>query len=84
MDLAGHRLSCQEAFAWTFNPMAYRVAHDVGKRLGDGIEQGLVNVGLLTAEHEFNLFFATLCNITNHPREPAEQLINRDHANLHN
>ena len=63
--------------------MADGVANQVSQGLGDGVENAFVEIGVLPAEHEFDLAAALPGNVAHHARKAAEQLVHRHHANLH-
>ena len=63
--------------------MADRISHQVGQRLGDCIQNAFVEVGLPTPDNQFHFFPALTPDVPHNAREPAEQLIDRHHANLH-
>ena len=63
--------------------MANGISHHVGQRLGDRIQNALVEIGLPTPDDELDLFAALTRDVSHHARKPAKQLIDRHHANLH-
>ena len=66
-----------------FNAVTDRVAHEMSERLGDGVQQAFIKIGVLTAYDQVNLLAALLRDIADHSRKAAEQLLYRDHSNLH-
>src|SRR5262249_39506737 len=81
-DAAG-RLSAAHTLFRTLDAVADGIADEVGQRLGDGIEQALVKIGILAAHDEFHILAALFGHIAHHAREPAEEVLHRDHADLH-
>ena len=63
--------------------MADRIAHQVGQRLGDRIQNAFVEIGLPAPDHQFDFFPALPPHVPHNARKAAEQLIDRHHANLH-
>ena len=63
--------------------MANRISHQVGQRLGDRIQNAFVEIGLPTLDDQLHFFPALAADVPHDAREPAEQMIDRHHANLH-
>ena len=63
--------------------MADGIAHHVGERLGDRIQNTFVEIGLAAPDHKLDFFPALTPDVPHNPRKPAEQLFHRHHANLH-
>ncbi len=66
-----------------FDAVADGIAHQVRQRLGDGVENALVEIGFLSADGEFHLAPALPRDIAHHARKAAEQLVDGHHADLH-
>ena len=82
-DLAPRRLALAAALLGRFNAVTDRVSHQVRQGLGDGVEDALVEIGVLSAQ--FQIYFAAALprHIAHDAREAPEQLVHRHHANLH-
>ncbi len=59
------------------------VADQMRQRLGDGVENSFVEIGVLPADVEFHFAPALPRHIAHHAREAAEQLVDGHHADLH-
>src|ERR1700684_2232420 len=55
----------------------------MGEGLGDGVENSLVEIGVLPADVQLDFAPALPRHVAHHAREAAKQLIARDHANFH-
>src|SRR5258708_9493224 len=62
--------------------VANRVSDQMGERLGNRIQDGFVEIGLPTPNNQLNFFPALPPDIPHDARQPAQQLIDRHHANL--
>ena len=71
------------ALCWVFNAMSDSVAHQVRQWFGDSVKQAFVEIGILPAHHQVNLFAALLCNIADHSRKSAEKLLHWHHSDFH-
>ena len=76
-------LAGAHALRGRLDAMADRIAHQVGQRLGDRIQNALVEIGLPAPDDQLHFFSALSRNVTDHARKAAKQLIDRHHANLH-
>src|SRR3954470_15800272 len=82
-QLACRRLTCSGALSRALNPVTNGVSDNVRERFSNCVKQHLVEVSILTAEFECHLFAAALSRIANDAGKAAEQLLNRNHPNLH-
>src|ERR1700722_11863223 len=71
-----------DAIFGAFDAVIDGVAHDVHQRLGERIENALVEIGVLAGEVESDVFAALLRNVANETRESAEKLLDGNHTNL--
>ncbi len=71
-----------DAVFGAFDAVIDGVAHDVHQRLGERVENALVEIGVLAGEVESDVFAALLGDVANEARETAEQLLDGHHANL--
>ncbi len=71
-DCTVRRLAQPAAFLHRFDAVAHCVPHHVGKRLGDRVQDPLVQIGLLAAQYQFHLAAALPGHIAHHPREAPE------------
>ncbi len=76
-------LAATSTFVGAFNTVSDRVSNQMRHRFGDGVEQALVQGGVLAIQYEFDLLAALLGDVPNHAGKSAEQLLDRHHANLH-
>src|SRR5216117_3913881 len=76
-------LTAASALLGTLNSMADSIAHQVGQRLGDCIQQALVKIGILTADGEFHFLPTLSGDIAHQTRKAAEELFHGHHANFH-
>ena len=76
-------LACGFALARTLESVAYRVTHNMRERLGNGVEQPFIEIRLLTAQYQTNLFVAFFGRVSHHARKASKQLFDRNHAYLH-
>ena len=63
--------------------MVDTVAHEVHQRVADLLEDGLVELGLLTRHLQLDLFTQALGKIAHHAREAAEGEADGQHAHPH-
>ena len=66
-----------------FTPVVNRVAHQVHQRIGQGLDQILVEVGFFAHQLQADFFFQLSRQIPNQTREAAEHFLDRLHAGLH-
>src|SRR5438270_5742874 len=59
-------LSRTSPLCCVFNAMSDAVAYQMGQWFGDGVQQALIQIGILTAHDQVNLFATLLCNIADH------------------
>ena len=82
-DGSDGRLAAARARFGGFNAMADSVPDQVRDRLGNRVQQALVEIGVLTADHEFDFFAALFGNVPHHARKPPKQLLDRHHPDFH-
>src|SRR5205807_4516818 len=68
------RLSRREAFFGRANTVIHRVADKMHERLGESVENALVEVGRLTGDFQRDIFSALLGDVANDARKAAEKL----------
>src|SRR5690242_18128554 len=66
-----------------FYPVVDCVPYKMGKRLGESVQNALVEVCRFTLECQFNLFRLLLRYVTNDTWKATEQLFHRHHSDLH-
>ncbi len=71
-DFSRGRLACLFPLGGTLQSVADRIAHDVSQRLGNCIQQALVQVGFLPTENQFHLLVAALRRIPHNARKTPE------------
>ncbi|MNF33930.1 hypothetical protein D3C84_147610 [compost metagenome] len=81
--LAAARLAGGLAFLGGFDAMVDGVAHQVHQRIGQRLDQVLVEVGFFADQLQIDLFLQAARQIADQAREAAEDLLDRLHARLH-
>lgn len=76
--LAGAR-----AFLRRFNAVAHRVAQNMHERLGERVEDAFVKIGVRAFHDQLNFLAPLASYVTNGSRKAAEELIDRNHSDLH-
>ena len=77
------RFAGHAALFGRFDAVADGIAHHVGERLGDSIENSFIEVGVLSAEIQIHFASALPGHIAHHAREAAEKLLHWNHADFH-
>src|SRR5579862_4137883 len=83
LDGSTRRLPVSDSLFGALNAMTDGIADEMGHRLGNDIEQTLVEIGLLTLHHQGHFLTALLGYVSHHSGKAPEQLLDRDHANFH-
>ena len=83
LQAAAGRFAALDPLGGTFQTVAHGVADEMGKRLGNYVQQALVEISVGAVDHKFNLFAALACNVTHDARKAPQQLFHRNHANFH-
>ena len=81
MPRAGFSIAA--ALLRAFDAVPDRVPHQMRERLRDGIQQALVEGGVLPVHNQFDLLATLLSDVPNHAGKAAEQLLDRNHADFH-
>src|SRR2546423_216633 len=71
------------AFFRRLNAVADGVADQMGQRLGNGVQDSLIQIGIMSADRQLYFAVALARYIAHHARETPEELIHGYHANLH-
>ncbi len=83
----GHRalrgLARREARVRALDPVVDGVSHHVRERVLDGLEQGLVELGFLSARDEPHLLPADVGGVAGHAGKAGEDVVDRLHPGLH-
>src|SRR5580698_1985798 len=77
------RFAGASTFLRAFDAVSNRIANQMRHWLGDGIQKAFVQGSVLSIQNQVDLFVALLGNVPNHTGKSAEQLLDRDHADLH-
>src|SRR5260221_14584851 len=67
-----------------FDAVIDGIANQVSHGFGEGVENALIEVGVLSGELQGAIFSAMLGNVANHAGKTTEKLFNRNHSNLKN
>ena len=63
--------------------MVGRVSQQVHQRISDLIDDGTIQLGLLTSHIQLHLLAEFPAQVTNHTREPVDHALDGHHADLH-
>ncbi|MNI67251.1 hypothetical protein D3C73_1228730 [compost metagenome] len=66
-----------------FNTVIQAVAHQVGQGVDDAFDQALVQFGRTALQLQLHLFIQFAGQIAHQPREAAEHVLHRHHADRH-
>ena len=80
---AGRRLAGPQAFFRRFNAVVGAIAHQMGQRIADQIDQLPVKLGVGALGDEVDLFIQFIGQIADHARQVGEDALNRLHARPH-
>ena len=83
-DFTDARLSLFLACIRALNAVVERVAQEVHDRIADLVDNGTIQLGLLTLDREVDLLAEFLGYVAHHSGEAVEHRTDRDHADLHN
>src|SRR5450755_1390473 len=83
MDGSARRLSASHPLLGALDAMTDGIADQMGHRLGDYVEQTLVQIGFLALHHQSHVLAALLGHVAHHPGKTPEQLLDRHHADFH-
>src|SRR6516165_5854818 len=82
IDGTARGLSSSEALFGSAHPVIHGVSNQVHQRLGEGIQNAFVEVGVLSGNFQRNVFPSLLADVANNPRKTAEELFDRYHGNF--
>ena len=81
--LAAARFAHRFALSRLFNTVVDRVAHQVDQRVGQGLDEVLVEVGFFADQLQVDLFLELASQVANQTREAPEDFLDRLHPGLH-
>jgi hypothetical protein len=76
-------LSCLRSYFRRLNAVIDRVPHQVGQWIFDGLDDGLVEFGVLPLHFDPHLLAAPVRHVAHRTRELAPDIADRLHARLH-
>ena len=82
IDRAARGLAGGDAFFGVLDAVVDGVANEVHQRLGERVENALVEISVLAGEFESHVLAALLGDVANERGKAAEELFDGHHANL--
>ncbi len=82
IDGAAGGLAGGQAFVGWLNAMIDGITHEMHERLGESIQDALIEIGVLAGDFESDVFAALLGDIANDARKTAKKLFDGHHANF--
>jgi hypothetical protein len=83
LDPAFGRFARGGAAGGVLDPMVDRVADEMHERIGEPLDEGLVEFGVLARGHEFDRFAEIARKIMDEPAEASKQRSHGHHAGTH-
>ncbi|MNZ80961.1 hypothetical protein D3C78_996160 [compost metagenome] len=80
---AAGRLAGGEALGGRFDAVVDAVAHDVGERVAEFLDDALVQLGVFAVQLQLDLLAETRRGVVHQPRKTAEDEADRQHADRH-